>query len=86
MSDLISREHTKSMIGDLAGFNTIGRLLDEVPSIETVSLPYLMNRYINSVGDNDEPIWTEAHLKELMNDFYLIPREDVLEQMKEDKE
>ena len=30
--------------------------------------------YINSVTD-DAPIWTEEHLEELLNDFYVIPKD-----------
>ena len=36
---------------------------------------YLQDWYIHSVTD-DEPIWTEAHLEELFNDFILIPKEE----------
>lgn len=31
--------------------------------------------YINSVSQNDIPIWTEEHLEELLNDFYVIPKD-----------
>ena len=31
--------------------------------------------YINSVSDNDTPVWTEEHLEELLNDFYVIPKD-----------
>lgn len=36
---------------------------------------YLYDWYIHSVTD-DEPIWTEAHIEELFNDFILIPKEE----------
>lgn len=35
---------------------------------------YLLNWYISSVSDEDEPVWTEEHIKELHNDFIVIPR------------
>ena len=31
--------------------------------------------YINSVMPNDTPVWTEEHLEELFNDFYIIPKD-----------
>ena len=34
----------------------------------------LSDWYIHSVGDSD-PVWTEQHLDELFNDFYLIAKE-----------
>ena len=40
-----------------------------------VSRRVLSDWYISSVGD-EEPVWTEEHLDELFNDFYLIPREE----------
>ena len=40
-----------------------------------VSRGVLFDWYISSVGD-EEPVWTEEHLDELFNDFYLIPREE----------
>lgn len=34
----------------------------------------LADWYISSVG-NESPVWTEEHIDELLNDFYVIPRE-----------
>ena len=34
----------------------------------------LADWYISSV-DKTPPIWTEAHIEELVNDFYIIPRD-----------
>ena len=31
--------------------------------------------FINSVSDTDSPIWTKEYLKELINDFYVIPKD-----------
>ena len=35
----------------------------------------LYDWYITSVSQHDEPVWTDKHLKELMSDFYLIPKD-----------
>lgn len=35
----------------------------------------LQDWYIYSVNPDDEPQWTEAHIEELCNDFYVIPKE-----------
>lgn len=40
-----------------------------------VDISYLSDWYRNSVNPNDEPIWTDAHLEELLNDFYVIPKQ-----------
>lgn len=31
--------------------------------------------YISSVSQDDAPVWTEEHLEELLNDFYVIPKD-----------
>lgn len=31
--------------------------------------------YINSVSQDDAPVWAEEHLKEMLNDFYVIPKD-----------
>lgn len=35
----------------------------------------LYDWYITSVMPDDEPVWTENHIDELFNDFYVIPKE-----------
>lgn len=35
----------------------------------------LYDWYISSVSENDNPVWTEEHLEELLNDFYVIPKD-----------
>ena len=35
----------------------------------------LYDWYITSVSPDDKPVWTECHIKELLNDFYVIPKE-----------
>ena len=40
---------------------------------QSVDKAYLCDWFINSV-DNDDPIWTEEHIEELLKDFLIIPR------------
>ncbi|MDY3062574.1 MAG: hypothetical protein SOW56_00880, partial [Bacteroidaceae bacterium] len=40
---------------------------------KAVGQGFLEDWYINSVNSEDEPLWTEEHLRELVNDFLLIP-------------
>lgn len=35
----------------------------------------LYDWYISSVSEKDKPAWTVEHLKELLNDFYIIPKD-----------
>jgi len=37
----------------------------------------LADWYINSVDNTQAPIWTEAHIEELLNDFYVIPKSGI---------
>lgn len=39
-----------------------------------VDLSYLIDWYITSVDEKEQPVWTEEHLKELLKDFILIPK------------
>lgn len=39
-----------------------------------VDMSYLQNWYQDSIDETKEPIWTDQHLEELFNDFYLIPK------------
>lgn len=42
---------------------------------EAVGEGYLQDWYISSVSEDDEPVWTEAHIEELANDFIVIPKD-----------
>lgn len=33
--------------------------------------------YQSSINETEEPIWTDAHINELMNDFILIPKSSI---------
>ena len=35
----------------------------------------LYDWYITSVSLKDEPVWTDSHIEELLNDFYVIPKD-----------
>lgn len=39
-----------------------------------VDAGYLSDWYISSVGD-EPPVWTDAHIDELLNDFIVIPKD-----------
>ena len=45
----------------------------EVVRKEAVDFGYLVDWYIRSTT-NDPPVWTEEHIEELFNDFYLVPK------------
>ena len=35
----------------------------------------LYDWYVTSVVQKDTPVWTEEHIEELLNDFYVIPKD-----------
>lgn len=39
-----------------------------------VSKGYLYDWYQSSVSELDNPVWTDEHIEEVFNDFYLIPK------------
>lgn len=36
----------------------------------------LIDFFVNSVDETQEPIWTELHIKELLYNFIVFPKED----------
>lgn len=42
---------------------------------EAVGEGYLQDWYISSVSEDDEPVWTDAHIEELAKDFIVIPKD-----------
>ena len=46
------------------------------PLIEPMDNGTLTDWYINSIDNTVEPIWTDEHIEELLNDFYVIPKEE----------
>ena len=51
---------------------------EQIDFIEASAIPenVITDWYITSVSQNDLPVWTEEHITELCNDFYLIPKKD----------
>ena len=90
MGDVIERQAAIDALGhmmDIDGFRdgwavsraNVDCMLRALPSAQisqqAVTESYLIDWYINSV-DESEPVWTEEHIYELFNDFYLIPKEN----------
>lgn len=50
--------------------------LDCISKDDCVSEGYLQNWYIDSVDETSNPKWTEEHIAELCQDFYIIPKEE----------
>lgn len=44
----------------------------------------LYDWYVTSVSQKDMPVWTGEHIEELLNDFYVIPKEAALEKRRKD--
>lgn len=44
--------------------------------LDTIDMNYLQSWYQSSIDETKEPIWTDKHLEELFNDFYLIPKKN----------
>lgn len=44
---------------------------------ESVDMGFLQDWYQNSVDNTQDPVWTDEHLRELTEDFYVIPKEAV---------
>ena len=47
---------------------------DYISREAAVDVGYLSDWYIASVGD-EPPVWTDAHIDELLNDFIVIPKD-----------
>ena len=68
--DGISFEELKKTLNNALAVDAV-----EVVRKEAVDYGYLADWYIRSVT-NDPPVWTEEHIDELFNDFYLIPKDE----------
>lgn len=42
---------------------------------KTMDFGTLVDWYISSVSPDDTPVWTEEHIEELLNNFYVIPKD-----------
>lgn len=51
--------------------------IEEFINENSVDEGYLQDWYQNSVLETDTPVWTDEHISEVFDDFYLIPREVV---------
>lgn len=58
------------------GFQEGAQWADKHPN--AIDFAYLQNWYQDSIDEEKEPIWTDKHLEELFNDFYLIPKDAVI--------
>lgn len=45
-----------------------------------VDIGFLFDWYQSSISDDVPPVWTDEHIEEVYNDFYLIPKEVIDEQ------
>ena len=69
-------EEVKHLIALEFNWLRISMFEKEYIDLETAyDMDTLEDWYINSVSDNDTPVWTEEHLEELLNDFYVIPKD-----------
>ena len=59
-----------------------GRLIDA--DAVTLDKATLMDYFINSVDENDEPVWTERHINEILKDFDVVPKTELQTHMTED--
>ena len=66
-----AREHSSNRDSKMS-FICGARWSDEHPN--AVEMSYLQNWYQDSIDETKEPIWTDKHLEELYEDFYLIPK------------
>ena len=66
-----AREHSNNR-NSRTSFICGARWSDEHP--DAISMNYLHSWYQCSVDETQEPIWTDKHIEELFNDFYLIPK------------
>lgn len=66
-----AREHSNNR-NNRTSFMCGARWADEHP--DAISMNYLHSWYQCSVDETQEPIWTDKHIEELCNDFYLIPK------------
>ena len=66
-----ARKHSSNHDSRLS-FGCGARWADEHPN--AIDISYLQNWYQDSIDETKEPIWTDQHLEELFNDFYLIPK------------
>lgn len=52
------------------------KILDFIKE-NSVSIGYLSDWYQSSIDTTVPPVWTDEHLEELNNDFFLIPKDEI---------
>lgn len=75
-STQLGNEHDEYFSVDinmLEAFKAGAKWADEHP--DAIDMNYLSCWYQDSVDETQEPIWTDKHIEELFNDFYLIPKD-----------
>lgn len=68
-----AKEYKKNKLIAVPSFIQGAQWADKHP--DTISMNYLHSWYQCSVDETQEPIWTDKHIEELFNDFYLIPKD-----------
>lgn len=66
------KEHKHNKLTDVLSFIQGAQWADEHP--DAIDMYYLSCWYQQSIDETQEPIWTDKHIEELFNDFYLIPK------------
>ncbi len=68
-----AKEYKKNKLIAVLSFIQGAKWADEHPN--AISMNYLHSWYQQSIDETVEPIWTDKHIEELYNDFYLIPKD-----------
>lgn len=63
----------ESKAAELNVITRIKYLVADFPSLEPYDMNILQDWYQNSIDSSEPPIWTDEHLEELIQDFYLLP-------------
>ena len=63
----------EQIVGFCDALEKMQRFLGTLQS-KQIDFAYLQSWYQASIDKTEEPIWTDKHLEELYNDFYLIPK------------
>lgn len=66
-----AKEHSDKL-NDVLSFIQGALWADKHP--DAINMNYLQSWYQCSVDETQKPIWTDEHIEELFNDFYLIPK------------
>lgn len=56
----------------------VKQLIKEYVMVNAVDEAYLREQYMQPSDKGEPPVWTNGHLAEVYNDFFMIPREVIL--------